>query len=186
MPCPRLIITLLAAPLACGTSPGTTTGDASTTTAVESTAESTAESTGSHGTQATHDESTTTHEESTAATHDEPTTTAYASTTEHTTGSTGHHGSEVTGDSTATTGELSPVDAYCACMLVQCHDQYHGTWGEEHESSEAMCVAAAEALPSVGMPVTMGNSLECRQYYCELGEAEPGACDSAIGGGACV
>lgn len=175
MPCPRLIITLLAASLACATSPGTTTGDASTSTA--------AESTGSPDTQATHNESTAaTHDEST---HDEPTTTAHASTTEHTTGSTGHHGSEATGDSTAT-GELSPVDAYCACMLVQCHDQYHGTWGEEHESSEAMCVAAAEALPSVGMPVTMGNSLECRQYYCQLGEAEPGACDSAIGGGACV
>lgn len=185
MPTPRLLTLLAALPLACTTSPGTTTGDTSTSTAAESTvAESTvaesmtAESTAAEGTES----------DGTQGTHDEPTT--HASTTEHTTGSTGHHGSDATGDphgeTAATTGELSPIDAYCACMLEQCHDQYHGTWGEEHESSEAMCVAAAEALPSVGMPATMGNSLECRQYYCELGEAEPGACDSAIGGGACV
>ena len=188
MPTSRLLITLLAGlPLACTSSPGTTTGDASTGTAAESTA---AESTAAESTAAESTAAEGTESHGTQATHDEPTTSTHASTTEHTTGSTGHHGSDATGDThgetAATTGELSPVDAYCACMLEQCHDQYHGTWGEEHESSEAMCVAAAEALPSVGMPATMGNSLECRQYYCELGEAEPGACDSAIGGGACV
>lgn len=172
MPTPRLLITLLAPVFACTTTPSTTTGDTSTTT--ESTA---AGSTAGEGTQS-------------QTTEDAPTSSTYASTTEHSTGSTGHHGSEATGgahdETAATTDALSPVDAYCACMLEVCHDQYHATWGEEHESSEAMCVAAAEALPSVGMPAMMGNSLECRQYYCELGETEAGACDSAIGGGACV
>ena len=158
MPTPRLLALLALLPLACTTSPDTTTSASSSTT-VEST--SAAESTAAESTESL----------DTQATHDEPTAGAHTSTTEHTTGST---------------GELTPVDAYCACMLVQCHEQYHGTWGEEHESSQAMCVAAAEALPTVGMPATMGNSLECRHYYCELGEAEPGACDSAIGGGACV
>lgn len=161
--------------IACTTSSDTTTGASSSTdgTAAASTtgADTTAESTAA---------------ESTQATHDEPTTGGHTSTS----GSTGHHGSEATGDShgetAATTGALSPIEAYCACMLERCHDQYHGTWGEEHESSEAMCIAAAGALPSVGMPATMGNSLECRQHYCDIGEDEAGACDSAIGGGSCV
>ena len=172
MPTPRLLFTLLAPIFACTTTPNTTTGDASTT--IESTA---AESTAGEGTQS-------------QTTEGEPTSSTHASTTEHPTGSTDHHASEATSgthdETAATTGALSPVDAYCACMLEVCHDQYHATWGEEHESSEAMCVAAAEALPSVGMPAMTGNSLECRQYYCEIGEAEPGACDSAIGGGSCV
>lgn len=169
MPILRPLTTLLATlPLACTTSPDTTSSGAVSST--------TTDSSESHTSQATHEE---------------PTSTAHASTNDQTTGSTGHgHASEATGDThadtAATTGELSPVDAYCSCMLERCHDQYHATWGEEHESSEAMCVAAATALPSVGMPATMGNSLECRQHYCDLGEAEPGACDSAIGGGPCV
>ena len=132
MPTPRLLITLLAPIFACTTTPSTTTGDTSTTT--ESTA---AGSSAGEGTQS-------------QTTEDAPTSSTHASTTEHTTGSTGHHGSEATGgahdETAATTDALSPVDAYCACMLEVCHDQYHATWGEEHESSEAMCVAAGTSL----------------------------------------
>ena len=168
MPTSRPFLTLLTAlPLACTTSPGTSTGD--TTDA----------STGAASTDTTG-----------ASTHAEPTGTTHAHATA-TTDTTGHaHTSETTHSTDAstagTTGEPSPIDLYCACMLENCHDEYHATWGEDHEASEAMCAAAAATVPSVGMPATMGNSLECRQHYCELGEPEPGACASALGGGACV
>ena len=170
MPTSRPFLTLLAAlPLACTTSPGTSTADTtepSTSTASTSTA------------------GATTHAD--ASTHAEPTGTTHAHAT--TTGTTGHaHTGETTHAGTAgTTGEPSAIDVYCACMLENCHDEYHATWGEDHEASEAMCAAAAAAVPSVGVPATMGNSLECRQHYCELGEPVPGACASALGGGACV
>lgn len=104
-----------------------------------------------------------------------------ATTTGVTTGATHEHGS-----SGAETGGGTPAEAYCACMLEHCHDQYHAKWGEDHHASEEMCAAEAGALPSVGMPATSGNSLECRMHYCELGHDDPAACDSAIGGGACV
>jgi len=162
MPTPRILPLLLLLPLACTTSPGTTTHASTTGSTTED--------------HATHGEHTT---------HDEPTTHA-----EHTTGTTGHHhDSEAEthhDDTAAATGEPSPLAAYCECMLEKCHDLYHATWGEDHEASEAMCLAAAAMAPITGMPATMGNSLECRQHYCDLGEAEPGACDSALGGGVCV
>ena len=176
MPTSRPFLTLLAAlPLACTTSPGTSTADTtepSTSTASTSTA------------------GATTHAD--ASTHAEPTGTTHAHAT--TTGTTGHaHTGETThathaetAGTAGTTGEPSAIDVYCACMLENCHDEYHATWGEDHEASEAMCAAAAAAVPSVGVPATMGNSLECRQHYCELGEPVPGACASALGGGACV
>jgi len=146
------------------------TGHASTTTS---------EPTDSHASHASHSEPTST---------DAPTGTTTGETGhDHTsTATTGHDTHDTHHTSTATTGEQSPVDAYCACMLENCHDLYHATWGEDHEASEAMCLAAAEALPSVGVPATRGNSIECRLHYCELGRAVAGACDSAIGGGACV
>ncbi len=171
MPTSRPFLTLLAAlPLACTTSPGTSTDATS-----EPSTGATSTSSAGESTHATHAD---------ASTHAEPTGTTHA----HATDSTGHaHTGETTHAGTAgTTGEPSAIDVYCACMLENCHDEYHATWGEDHEASEAMCAAAAAAAPSVGVPATTGNSLECRQHYCELGEAVPGACASAMGGGACV
>ena len=116
-------------------------------------------------------ETTSSHETTGHATHDPETT-----------------GTTATPGSTSSTGggDPPPIADYCACMLENCHDQYHGTWGEDHEAAEAMCTAAAEALPSVGMPATDGNSIECRYHHCQLGHDDPGACESAIGGGTCV
>lgn len=173
MPTSRPFLTLLAAlPLACTTSPGTSTGATS-----EPSTGATSTSSAGESTHATHAD---------ASTHAEPTGTTHAHATDST--GTGHaHTGETTHAGTAgTTDEPSAIDVYCACMLENCHDEYHATWGEDHEASEAMCAAAAAAAPSVGVPATTGNSLECRQHYCELGEAVPGACASAMGGGACV
>ena len=158
------LITCLA--LACGAS-----GDPETTTEAQTSAGPTAATTGS--TTAHPTEGAETHASHAAHTEDAGTSPVTgASTANHETGGTD-------------TGGPSPA-AYCACMLENCHDQYHGTWGEDHRAAEAMCAAAAAALPSVGMPATRGNSLECRYYYCELGHADPTACESAIGGGECV
>lgn len=98
----------------------------------------------------------------------------------HETGTTHEHATEATGD------PMDPAQAYCECMVVYCHDDYHGTWGEDHEMSEALCQAEADGLPSVGMPAMSGNSLECRSYYCDLAMTDATACASAIGGGSCV
>jgi len=178
----RNLLPLLAAlGLACSTSPGTTS-DTGTETDPESSTHATAHETAHATAHETGDGTAhaTDHDTSHDDTH-EPT-----SSTGHEHASTGHDTHDTHAETTATTGEQDPIAAYCGCMLVRCHDQYHATWGEDHEASEAMCAAAAAAVPSVGMPATMGNSLECRQHYCDLGEDEAGACDSAIGGGACV
>lgn len=115
------------------------------------------------------------------------TTSGSAETTAETTsGST--HATHTTADpdtTAGTTGGDSPVADYCACMLENCHDQYHGTWGEDHRASEAMCKAAAAAVPSVGMPAMSGDSIECRLYFCALGHDDPTACDSAMGAAPC-
>jgi hypothetical protein len=186
---------ILCLPIACTASSDTTTttGDASSSTgpggsssdsgSAASTSDDPSASTSAdpteHDTHTSHDASGTTsttgpttgHEATSHATHDPQTTS--------TTGPSGSTGS--TGG-----GDPPPVADYCACMLVNCHDQYHATWGEDHEAAEAACTAAAEAVPSVGMPATDGDSLECRYHYCQLGHDDPGACESAIGGGACV
>lgn len=86
---------------------------------------------------------------------------------------------------TTTTGD-SPATDYCNCMLENCHDQYHELWGEDHQGSEAMCKAAAEAAPSIGMPAMSGDSLECRLHFCTLGHDDPAACASALGAAPCA
>ena len=132
---------------------------------------------------------TTSHDHATAA----ETTHAHGSETTQAdeTGSETHaHDSETTHEhateAATSGGPQDPAEAYCQCMVVYCHDQYHGTWGEDHEMSEAMCEAAANALPSAGMPTTTGNSLECRSHHCELAKTDPTACPSAIGGASCM
>ena len=110
----------------------------------------------------------------TAETHEPPGSASSSS------GSTGDE--QPTGTST---GGGTPAVAYCECMVVYCHDDYHGTWGEDHDMSVAMCEAEAAALPVAGGPVTQGEFIECRVHYCELAKTDPGACASAIGGGSC-
>jgi hypothetical protein len=190
----RRLAPILFLPLACtaASDTSTTTSDGSTTHAEGSA--STHEDPTGHATHASHTGSTgattgattgmTTGDVTTHATHD-----SHASHDTHAT-----HTTTDTTDTQASTsstgstdgGDPPPVTDYCACMLENCHDQYHATWGEDHVAAEAMCTAAAESLPSVGMPATDGNSLECRYYYCQLGHDDPAACDSAIGGGSCV
>lgn len=88
-------------------------------------------------------------------------------------------------EETGTTGAATPVDVYCECMLLNCHDQYHALWGEDHVESEAMCQAAAGAVPSVGMDAMSGDSIECRTHFCSVGHDDAAACESALGGAPC-
>ena len=150
-----------------------TSGGATDTTAGPTTtaAATTSGSTG-HASHDTHE----THAEATGA----------ETTAETTSGST--HATHTTADpdtTAGTTGGASPVEDYCICMLENCHDQYHATWGEDHRGSEAMCEAAAGAVPSVGVPAMSGDSIECRLYFCALGHDDPAACDSAMGAAPC-
>jgi len=150
-----------------------------------------------HDDSSGHDATAHSHDSTGAPTTGTTTETGHAHTTgetghAHTTGETGHEPTgtthaHTTGPEPGTTGSmLTPAEAYCQCMVLDCHDEYHGTWGEDHDMSEAMCEAAAAALPSVGMPAMQGDSIECRIYHCELAKTDPNACASAIGGGSCM
>lgn len=99
--------------------------------------------------------------------------TSDASTT-HDHGST----SATTGDGTGTETGGADAASYCDCMLNNCHEQYHGTWGEDHVAAEMMCIAAAEALDPA--------AFACRVERCEAAADDPEACTDAIGGGACM
>lgn len=154
-------------PPATNTSEAGTTGDATVTT----------------GGATTHTHDSDHHESSTGGHHD--------SSTGHETGTTADthadHGTAEHGTSEGgTTDGGSLAEQYCLCMLDSCHDQYHGTWGEDHEQSEVMCMAAAEAVPSVGMPATSGDSIECRLYFCAMGHDVAGACEAALGADPCA
>lgn len=132
----------------------------------------------------------------------DPGTSTGTGTTDDSTGHASHHASEhehTTAESTSTghehptstssgstTGGGSPAADYCECMLLNCHDQYHGTWGEEHPMSEINCMAAADMLPSVGAPAMSGDSIECRLYHCEAAPGDEALCDAAIGGAPCM
>ncbi|PCC71270.1 hypothetical protein SAMN02745121_04768 [Nannocystis exedens] len=109
-------------------------------------------------------------------------TTEHEHTTEHEPTSTGH---EHTATDPTTDGS-SPAADYCECMLVNCHDQYHGTWGEAHPQSEINCNADAAMFPTVGTPAMSGDSLECRLYHCEQAAGDASLCEAAIGGAPCA
>lgn len=82
-------------------------------------------------------------------------------------------------------GASALAQAYCNCMLGDaCHDQYHDTFGPDSDEPAALanCLETASALPEAGMDVDTGNFIECRIHHCELGDAEPAACDDAVGG----
>ncbi|MCA9617694.1 MAG: hypothetical protein KC731_01655 [Myxococcales bacterium] len=100
-------------------------------------------------------------------------------------GGHGAHGSEGGGGATTTP---TPAERYCDCMLSSCHDAYHATFGPDSDepAARAACLAEAEALPSVGMDVDMGNSVECRIHYCSLGDQSATTCDAAVGLGSCA
>jgi hypothetical protein len=73
-------------------------------------------------------------------------------------------------------------------MLTSCHDAYHDTYGPDTDepAARANCLSTAEALPVAGMPVDQGNFIECRIHYCEIGDADPNACDSSVGQASCA
>lgn len=166
-----LLLALCLVSLACG---GDTGGSTDTDAA---TSEATSETEDTHATEETHahetsDETAGT-DVSTSHTHE---TDTHETETETETDS---HGS--------TTEPLDPTtpEGYCACMLENCHDLYHSTWGEDHVESETNCLAAANAVPSAGMEVMAGDYIECRGHFCAEAVHDEALCESAIGMGVC-
>jgi hypothetical protein len=74
---------------------------------------------------------------------------------------------------------------YCNCLLIECHDVFHDTFGETDEEALAACELAADALPRAGMPVDEGNTIECRRSHCEGADEDPVACAAALGAAPC-
>ena len=103
------------------------------------------------------------------------------------------HDTHETDDHTVDSDGDDPVVAYCSCMLINCHETYHGKWGEEELPAQEACIAEAGALPENGSDVDAGNFFECRQHFCAMATddacpTEDGcdACDAAIGSAVCM
>lgn len=80
-------------------------------------------------------------------------------------------------------------EAYCECMLFNCHDPFHERWGEDDGEAIANCLATARDLPREGAPTDVGPSLECRHHFCRAAQDtgdEPGHCPQALGQTTCV
>lgn len=132
-----------------------------------------------------HDHGATTHDHG-ATTHDHGATTHDHGATTHDHGGT--HGADTHGghDHTIDTDGSDPAVAYCMCVFVNCHEQYHAKWGEDEMVSEQACLAEAGALPSNGAPIETGNFIECREHFCELAQADSTQCDAALGNTVCI
>lgn len=78
-----------------------------------------------------------------------------------------------------------PDHAYCDCMLVHCHDDFHEEWGESDLEATLGCRDEAAMLPRKGEPTLQGNVLECRLGHCEAAQADPTQCDAALGAAPC-
>ncbi len=126
-------------------------------------------------------EADTTAATTTGTTTDDPelsTSTGQPTSTGTSTGHDSHTSADSTGDPHMTTDDpQNPVEEYCGCMLVQCHDEFHARWGDEHRESIALCEAEAEAA---------GAGIECRISYCTEAAGDVEACASALGEGACA
>lgn len=103
-------------------------------------------------------------------------------------------GCDTTATATTGTGAMggggsarSLAQTYCDCMLVSCHDAYHATYGPDTDEPAARdaCLATAGAWPEAGTRVEMGDFVECRIHFCELGMNDPSVCQNAVGAGAC-
>lgn len=104
---------------------------------------------------------------------------------------TGHAESSETGHATTTTdggssgGQGVTPDAYCDCLLVNCHEPYHDMWGESDVDAAMNCREAAAEVPQNGAPTMEGDFLECRIAHCELAADDAMQCDAALGAAPC-
>lgn len=98
------------------------------------------------------------------------------------------HGASETADHdhSVDTDPNDPVVAYCSCVFANCHEPYHMKWGEDEMMSEAACLMEAQALPSNGAPIEMGNFIECRQHFCDAAATDPTVCTNALGDAVCM
>ncbi|MFY0539307.1 hypothetical protein [Nannocystis pusilla] len=62
-------------------------------------------------------------------------------------------------------------------MLINCHDLYHGTWGEDHHEAEELCAAAAGAFAA--------EVLTCRLAQCEAAAGDEAHCEGTLQGPPC-
>ncbi len=108
---------------------------------------------------------------------------------------TAHASDATTGGVTEGSGEAADssgdggsgaATAYCACMLVNCHDGFHAKYGDGDDVATPACQADAATLPSVGMDAMSGDSIECRMHFCDEAAMDEAACAAALGDEVCV
>jgi hypothetical protein len=80
----------------------------------------------------------------------------------------------------------SPVFAYCNCMLLSCHDEFHDRWGEGDDEAIAGCRTEALTVPVAGSDVSRGDFIECRLAQCSMATVSEDACAAAVGRTVCT
>ncbi len=101
----------------------------------------------------------------------------------HHDGDAGEHGHGDAGEVTLDGGVSDEATAYCNCVFLSCHDDYHAKWGEDELESRAACLTEADALAPGAEGSEMGDNLSCRQHFCD---AAPTDCAAALGGAPCT
>ena len=73
--------------------------------------------------------------------------------------------------------------SYCTCMLFQCHDPFHDTYGVSDTEARDNCLADISARPTLGSPQITGDNQECRLHFCQ--ESTERDCQAALGNTVC-
>ena len=77
-------------------------------------------------------------------------------------------------------GDPALARSWCECLLVNCHDEFHETFGPDDAMAIAACTAEGTEAPVSGSPQTTGNSIECRQHHCDAAP-DDSTCADALG-----
>jgi hypothetical protein len=76
--------------------------------------------------------------------------------------------------------EFSQQEAsFCNCMLFNCHDEFHETYGVSDLEARDNCLLEISSTPTGDPNATSGNVQECRVHFCE--EAASRDCQAALG-----
>jgi hypothetical protein len=88
----------------------------------------------------------------------------------------GHHGGHHDADGGHHDADGGISQSYCDCVFLQCHDEYHATWGENEITARAACVAFASGFSA--------EEEECRMSKCEMVNTLD--CDAALSVDSCL
>ena len=72
---------------------------------------------------------------------------------------------------------------FCTCMLFNCHDEFHNTFGVSDLEARDNCLMEISSTPTGAAGATSGNVQQCRIHFCEDGTERN--CQAALGNSIC-